>query len=129
VSPPATLRQAVATGKSLFFRASWIADYADAENYLSLFYSKNHSPNGPNYTHFEDEQFDSWYEQARITSDAGLRKELYQKMDSLVMTAAPVVPLFYDQVVRFYPKSIKGLEANPLNLLDLRRVSLTKNAP
>ncbi|MCH8555651.1 MAG: ABC transporter substrate-binding protein [Schleiferiaceae bacterium] len=129
VSPPSTLRQAVATGKSLFFRGSWIADYADAENYLSLFYSKNHSPNGPNYTHFEDEQFDSWYEQARTTSDAELREALYQKMDSLAMTAAPVVPLFYDQVVRFYPKSIKGLEANPLNLLDLRRVRLEEETP
>jgi ABC-type oligopeptide transport system substrate-binding subunit len=32
--------------KSFFFRASWIADYPDAENYLSLFYSKNFSRMG-----------------------------------------------------------------------------------
>jgi peptide/nickel transport system substrate-binding protein len=38
-----------------FFRASWIADYPDAENYLSLFYSKT-SPDGPNYTHFKSEE-------------------------------------------------------------------------
>ena len=40
------------------FRGSWIADYADAENYLALFYSGNHSPNGPNYTHFSQTEFD-----------------------------------------------------------------------
>ena len=40
ISPPSTLRQSIATGKVAFFRASWIADYPDAENYLSLFYSK-----------------------------------------------------------------------------------------
>jgi peptide/nickel transport system substrate-binding protein len=42
----------ISTGKFLF-RASWIVDYPDAENYLSLFYSNNFSPNGPNYTHFK----------------------------------------------------------------------------
>ena len=38
INPPSTLRQAISTGKVSFFRASWIADYPDAENYLSLFY-------------------------------------------------------------------------------------------
>ena len=34
VNPPSTHRQMVATSKLDFFRGSWIADYADAENYL-----------------------------------------------------------------------------------------------
>ena len=55
VSPASTHRQMVATSKLNFFRGSWIADYPDAENYLSLFYSKNFCPNGPNYTHFKNE--------------------------------------------------------------------------
>ena len=50
------------TGKSSFFRASWIADYPDPENFLALFYSKNKSPFGPNYTHFSNEKYDSLYE-------------------------------------------------------------------
>ena len=54
VNPPSTHRQMVATSKLNFFRGSWIADYADAENYLALFYSKNFCPNGPNYTHFKN---------------------------------------------------------------------------
>jgi peptide/nickel transport system substrate-binding protein len=54
VNPPATLREMIAKGKLQFFRASWIGDYPDMENYLSLFYSKNFCPQGPNsvsYTH------------------------------------------------------------------------------
>ncbi|MDV7399663.1 ABC transporter substrate-binding protein, partial [Arthrospira platensis SPKY1] len=62
VNPPSTLRQSISTGKADFFRASWIADYPDAENYLSLFYSKNKAPNGPNYTHFSNAKFDALYE-------------------------------------------------------------------
>jgi oligopeptide transport system substrate-binding protein len=51
VNPPATLREMIAQARVPFFRASWIADYPDAENYLSLFYSQNFTPAGPNYTH------------------------------------------------------------------------------
>lgn len=122
VMPPSTLRQSKANGKLSVFRASWIADYPDAENYLSLFYSKNFAPNGPNYMHFSDEQFDKWYEASIRTTKNELRYKLYQKMDSLLMVKAPVVPLYYDQVVRFSQKNISGLGINPINLLNLKRV-------
>ena len=122
VIPPSTLRQSKATGKLDLFRASWIADYPDAENYLSLFYSKNFTPGGPNYTHFKDDQFDAWYEAASRETDTEKRYLLYQKMDSLIMQKAPVIPLYYDQVVRFTQKNITGLGSNPINLLSLKRV-------
>ena len=122
VNPPATLRQAISTGRVSFFRASWIADYPDAENYLSLFYSKNFAPNGPNYTHFKNTEFDKLYEDAFLETDDAKRFVLYQKMDHLVMKEAPVVPLFYDKVARFTRKNVVGLGINPLNMLDLRRV-------
>lgn len=122
VTPPSTLRQAMATSKSPFFRGSWIGDYPDAENYLSLFYSANKAPNGPNYTHFHNEQFDRWYESAGTQTNDSLRYLLYQRMDSLIIAEAPVVPLYYDQVLRFYPKTVTGLEGNAMNLLDLKSV-------
>ena len=127
VNPPATLRQAISTGKVSFFRASWIADYPDAENYLSLFYSKNFAPNGPNYTHFKNAEFDKLYEEAFLETDDVKRFVLYQKMDALVMKEAPVIPLFYDKVARFTRKNVVGLGINPLNMLDLRRVRKLDN--
>ena len=57
VMPTASLRQAKSSGKLELFRASWIADYPDAENYLSLFNSINFSPSGPNYTHYKNLNF------------------------------------------------------------------------
>ncbi|HVT86294.1 MAG TPA: ABC transporter substrate-binding protein, partial [Chitinophagaceae bacterium] len=48
-----------ANSKALFFRGSWIADYPDAENYLSVFYSKNPAP--PNYTRYKNPQFDQLF--------------------------------------------------------------------
>ena len=122
VMPTATLRQAKSSGKLELFRASWIADYPDAENYLSLFYSKNFSPNGPNYTHFKNSAFDSLYESALSTTEDKLRFEQYRQMDALVMKDIPVIPLYYDEVIRFVQKGVKGMEINPINLLVLKTV-------
>jgi len=122
VIPPSTLKEAKANGKLDMFRASWIADYPDAENYLSLYYSKNFSPNGPNYTHFSDAQFDEWYELALTETDTKEREVLYTKMDSLVMSKTPVINMFYDEVVRFTRKEVSGLGINPINLLELKKV-------
>ena len=84
VIPGSALKQAKANGKLNFFRASWIADYPDAENYLSLFYSKNFAPNGPNYTHFSDYEYDQIYENSLKETDPEKSKVLYEKMDSIV---------------------------------------------
>ena len=124
--PGATLKEAKANGKTDVFRASWVADYPDAQNYLSLFYSENFTPNGPNYTHFKSEQFDDWYNQALKETDIKKRTTLYSKMDSLIMHSAPIIPLYYDQVIRFISKDVKGLGINPIDLLDLRYVTKTK---
>ncbi|PWH83170.1 ABC transporter substrate-binding protein [Algibacter marinivivus] len=122
VMPEATLRSARSNGKVDMFRSSWVADYLDAENYLSIFYSKNFAPNGSNYFHYKSTKFDSLYNKAFSITDIEKRKHLYTTMDSLAMEKALMVPLFYDEVVRFTRKNVKGLGINPINLLDLRRV-------
>ena len=126
VMPPSTLRQMKSSGELDIFRASWIADYPDAENYLSLFYSPNFAPNGPNYMHFRNATFDSIYEKALTISKIEERKLLYTKMDSIIVEEAPVVPLFYDMAVRFVNKKVSGLGINPQNFLVLKHVKKSK---
>ncbi|WOC40352.1 ABC transporter substrate-binding protein [Polaribacter sp. HL-MS24] len=122
VMPPSTLREQKANGQLSIFRGSWVADYPDAENYLFIYHSKNFSPNGPNYTHYKNDTFDSLYEKAVATIHTKNRHRLYQKMDSLMMESAPVIPLYYDEAVRFTNKNISGLGINPINHLHLKRV-------
>ena len=122
VMPPSTLRQMKSSGELDIFRASWIADYPDAENYLSLYYSPNFTPNGPNYTHYKNETFDSLYVEALNVSDIVERKDLYTQMDSIVIADAPIVPLYYDMAIRFVNKKVSGLGINPQNFLVLKRV-------
>ncbi|MFT6026506.1 MAG: oligopeptide transport system substrate-binding protein, partial [Bacteroidia bacterium] len=125
VNPGATHGGLVANSQVAFFRKSWIADYADAENYLSLFYSKNFTPNGPNYTLFSNPNYDQLYEASLATTNDSLRYTYYSKMDSIIVDEAPVVVLYYDQVLRFTHKNITGLSSNSMNGLSLKTVQKT----
>lgn len=126
VNPPAALSEQVANGKTAWFRKSWIADYPDAENYLSLFYSKNFAPDGPNYTHFANQEYDNLYRQSRQCTNDSVRALIYHKMDNIIMEEAPVVVLYYDQILHFTHKNVQGMRTNALNNLDLRRVKIAQ---
>ena len=54
-----------------------------------------------------------------------MRYELYHQMENIVMNEAPVVVLYYDQIIRLVQNNIEGLTANPMNLLSLKRVMKT----
>ncbi len=124
VATGASYRQSVMDSRLSFFRGSWIADYADAESYLSLFYSRNFSPYGPNYTHYSNSRYDRLYVEALKTVNIEKRFRLYAKMDSIVTNDAPVIPLFYDKAVRFVRKGVAGMSPNPMNVLVLKYVQI-----
>ena len=121
---PAALREKRANGNLPFFRSSWVADYPDAENYLSLFTTNNFTPQGPNYTHYSNAKFDEFYQKSLTCNDLEERAKIYHEMDSLMMTEAPVVILFYDEVLRFVNKNVDGLGSNPTNMLNLKKVRI-----
>ena len=121
ITPPSILRQGKATGKFDAFRASWIADYPHVENYFSLFYSKNHTPKGPNYTFFSDKNFDKLYELIGNKKSISYEK-ISNNLENIIRRYSPIIPLYYDMSVRIVPKNISGLEANAINQLNLKRV-------
>ncbi len=122
----ASFRNIITKGKAPFFRGSWIADYPDAENYLALFYSQNKSPQGPNYTRYIDQRVDELYIKALNATNDSLKYSCYQQLEQTVMEFSPVVPLYYDKVVRFVRNNVQGLTVNPFNLLDLKTVKKVK---
>lgn len=120
VHPSSTLRQLISKQKVQFFRASWIADYPDAENYLSLFYGKNKAPNGPNYSHFSNDHFDENYEISRSIPEHSKRIINYKELQKLIMKESPVVSLYYDEVYVFTQNNLRGLNTNAMNLLNIK---------
>ena len=121
-TPATFLREAMRKNEVGFFRASWIGDYPDGENYLALFYSKNGAP--PNYTYFKNTQYDKIYEQAIKETNAEKATALYHQLDKIIIEEAPVVPLFYDELTRFSHKNVSGLTKNSMNLVILKNAKL-----
>ncbi len=115
----------IAQFETNFYRKSWIADFPDAINYFQLFYSENFYPeNGLNYTHFSDPTYDEVYEKALVEDSLELRYSYYQQMHQILHDQAPVIPIYYGETLRFYNKSVSGVESNALNMLDLTRVKV-----
>ncbi len=122
VNQAITIQDMTTHSKVNFFKIAWIADYPDAENFLSVFYSKNFNPNGPNYFHFLNKKYDELFEESQKEFDLGKRITYYKEMEKIIFDESPVVNLYYDKVVRFTQKNISGLGSNPMNSLDLKRV-------
>ena len=122
ITQKSLLLEETAKSQAIFFRGSWIGDYPDAENYLSVFYSENPAP--PNYTRYKNPAYDSLYRLSLPESNDSLRFALYRRMDQLMIRDAPVVPLWYDEVIHLQRPEVNGLEANPLNLLELRHTRI-----
>ncbi|MEW6468937.1 MAG: ABC transporter substrate-binding protein [Bacteroidota bacterium] len=126
VNPTEMQTDMIEKGQFDFFRKSWVGDYADAQNFFSIFYSKNFSPNGPNYFHFSNEQFDKLYELAMKEENTEDRYGIYYAMDQIIMDEAVVIPVFYDEVLRLVQKNVEGLSTNAMNLLNLKRVKIAR---
>ena len=118
------LLEQTSKSQALFFRASWIADYPDAENYLSVFYGKNPAP--PNYTRFQNEVYDGLYEQAVAEKNDSVRYKIYQQMDQIIVDESPIVPLWYDMAIHLVHTNILNFYPTSLNLLELRKVKIKK---
>ncbi|MFA6152424.1 MAG: ABC transporter substrate-binding protein [Chitinophagaceae bacterium] len=121
IMQPNILKQQMSRSQALFFRAQWIADYPDAETYLAFFNSTFPAP--PNYTRYHNPVFDERYNTSMNLPDS-VRYKVYREMDSIAISDAPLVPLFYDQLMHFTQNNVQGFSSNPMNLIELKRVKL-----
>lgn len=126
VLPAAVFREDKSNGRLPVYRASWIADYPDSENYLMLFESKRSAPNGPNSSLFKDSEFDALIRKGKHGSNDSLRSYYYRQADQKLHDESRLIPLIYDESIRVLPKEWHGLSSHPMNWLDLRRVKKRK---
>ena len=117
-----TFKDAVAKGKVTMFRKNWLADYADAENFLQIFRRELWSPAGANYTHYFNPQFEKLYNQSSELTNLEERHRYQTDMEEIVLQDYPVIPLYYDQVVHFVNKRVKNWSINGVNQIDLTKV-------
>ena len=119
----ATVRQ----GDYDLARGSWIADYADAGNFLEIW--SGDSPN--NRTGFASATVDSLVASSRREVDPARRARILREIEERVVAdEAVILPVYYFSITNLYDETRwAGLRPDALNLLDLRRVRPIPEGP
>ncbi len=115
------------TGRALFWRTGWTADYPDPETFLSLLNGKLvpkelSEKSYINSVRYQSAKFDSLYAAANQETDNKKRFDLYRQADQLGLDDAAYMPIFYDENYRLVQKNVKNFDANAMEYRDLTRV-------
>ncbi|MBI3882525.1 MAG: peptide ABC transporter substrate-binding protein [Verrucomicrobia bacterium] len=72
-------------------RAGWIGDYADPSTFLETFTADS----GNNRTGWSDKKYDALLAAAAREPDTTKRNELFQEAEAILMTAVPIMPIYF----------------------------------
>nr|WP_299243848.1 peptide ABC transporter substrate-binding protein [uncultured Halomonas sp.] len=89
-------------------RAGWIADYNDAENFLTLL----RSGVGNNYGAYSNPDFDALLDKAATTLDAEEREKILEQAEQVAMDDYALVPLLYYVSRNLVNPKMSGWENN-----------------
>lgn len=127
VMPFAEHLENLETGKALFWRSGWMADYPDPESFLTLLYGKHVPANLSdksylNSVRYKSEKFDELFAAAMREVDVNKRMELYLKADQTAIDDAAIMPIFYDENYRLLQIYVRNFPSNAMEYRDLSTV-------
>ncbi len=115
---------AIKSGKAKIWRAGWVADYPDAENFLAMFYSGNimNESSMMNNFKFKNAEYDALFQEALLESDKDKRIALLVKCDQMVVDQAAVMPLRTEDHIVLVNARVRDFKANSMESLNLTEV-------
>lgn len=127
VMPHAQQIENFESGKADMWRAGWVADYPDPENFLNLLYGKNvpaslDEKSMINHTRYQNPKYDSLFSLALRTVDLKERYRLYRMAEQVAIDDAPILFIYYDEFTRLLQKNVKNFPANAMEYRDLSEV-------
>lgn len=119
--------EAIESAKINFWRLGWIADYPDAENFLSLFHGKwvpddIQVKTYINSFRYKNKVFDEYLDKALKAVDESERNQWYVKADQVAIDDAVALPLFYDKDYRLLQPNVKNFPQNGMEYRNLKDV-------
>lgn len=121
--------ESIETGKSLFWRTGWIADYPDPETFLTTLYSAHipadlNSRSSTNSVRYSNPRFDSLFTAAVHEADPAKRIELFRAADRVQMEDGAIMPIYYELNDRLVQRNVRNFDINPMEFRDMTRVWL-----
>jgi peptide/nickel transport system substrate-binding protein len=129
IMPFAEHLERLESGKAIFWRSGWIADYPDPETFLTLLYGRHVPKNLSdksylNTVRYKSEKFDSLFSAAMRELDDRKRMDLYLQADQVEINDGAILPVFYDENYRLLKPYVKNFPANAMEYRDFTRVYL-----
>lgn len=101
-------------------RAGWLADYNDADNFLTLLKSGVDF----NYGRWENEAFTALLNEANATIDTAAREELLKQAEKIALDETAALPIYYYLSRNVVSPKVKGFEDNAFDIHRTRWLSL-----
>lgn len=108
-----SLLQSINRGETQVFRASWVADYNDANTFLQLLASDF----GINLPQYRSAGYDAELRAAAVTRDAGQRRERLQAAERRLLADVPAMPLYFFVNKHLVSARVQGWYDNPTNVV------------
>ena len=99
---------------------SWTADYLDATTFLDMW----RSDSGNNQTGWTEPVFDTLLERANTLSDPAARATVLAEAESLLLDAAPIVPVYFNTHVYLLHPAVSAWQPTPMDHTDYRYVTI-----
>ncbi len=99
------------TGSFQILRSSWTGDYADPQDFLEIW----EAGSGNNFTGWKDPVYDALIDRAAASADNAARFVLLRQAEARLLSAGPVIPLYFYTHVYLVSSSVQGWYPNILD--------------
>jgi oligopeptide transport system substrate-binding protein len=115
------------SGKAMFFKAGWVADYPDAENFLNNLYGDNipidvNERSYTNKSRYRNATYDSLFLLASNEKNEVKRQNYLALADQIQIDDAAVLMMYYSENTRLIQLNVKNLDQNAMEFRDFTRV-------
>jgi oligopeptide transport system substrate-binding protein len=91
-------------GNFQILRSVWIGDYIDPLSFLSIWTSDSDN----NFTGWSSRDYDNLLADAARTADPAARNALLQRAETILLDAAPIIPVYYYSHIFLLQPSVRG---------------------
>lgn len=103
-----TFKSLLAKGDFDMVYYSWVADYADGENFLAPLFATSADRGGGNYTAYSNAEVDALLAKAAVTPAEPERVELYKRIVGVTVNDAPRAFLWHSKRITVRQPWVKG---------------------
>ncbi len=102
-------------------RARWIGDYNDPNTYLDMYVTEG----GNNQTGYSSPAYDQLIARAATTSDPAERYAVFQRAEALLLSDAPIAPVFFGARTHLLHADVFGWKPSLLGVRRYQTLSLS----